>query len=91
MLNRCVEGEITTCWECPVLAKCASISNIAGDGIQLFFGDCRSSTQECTPADESSIAFAVSLAVDEMDNIYFSDQGNNRIRRSDSASAQGPL
>ena len=78
-----MEGEVTSCLECPVLSKCASISNVAGNGIQLFYGDCRTATQECAAADASSIAFAVSLAVDEMDNIYFSDQGNNRIRTSD--------
>ncbi|CAE7908805.1 SOQ1 [Symbiodinium sp. KB8] len=83
VLDRCMEGEVTSCLECPVLSKCASISNVAGNGIQLFYGDCRTATQECAAADASSIAFAVSLAVDEMDNIYFSDQGNNRIRMLD--------
>lgn len=83
VLDRCMEGKVTSCLECPVLSKCASNSNVAGNGIQLFYGDCRTATQECAAADASSIAFAVSLAVDEMDNIYFSDHGNNRIRMLD--------
>ena len=86
LLDRCIEGEVTSCRECPWLARCATIRNIGGNGIQLFYGDCRSSAQTCVSADESSIAFAVSLAIDEMDNIYFSDQGNNRIRSSKSIS-----
>ena len=52
---------------------------MAGDGLQIFYGDCRGGSS-CVPATESSFGFAVSIAVDQQNNVYFSDQGNNRIR-----------
>jgi len=52
---------------------------VAGDGLQIFYGDCRGGSS-CVPATESSFGFAVSIAVDQQNNVYFSDQGNNRIR-----------
>ena len=53
---------------------------MAGDGLQIFYGDCRGGDGRCVPATESSFGFAVSIAVDQQNNVYFSDQGNNRIR-----------
>lgn len=52
---------------------------MAGDGLQIFYGDCGGGSS-CVPATESSFGFAVSIAVDQQNNVYFSDQGNNRIR-----------
>ena len=53
---------------------------MAGDGLQIFYGDCRGGDGRCVPATESSFGFAVSIAVDQQNNVYFSDEGNNRIR-----------
>jgi len=81
----CVVGETTDCAECIHQRKCAVIATIAGDGAEAFWGDCRSvGGAACSTADKASIAFAVSLAIDEQDNLYIADQGNNRIRMMDS-------
>eukprot|EP00931_Biecheleriopsis_adriatica_P060615 TRINITY_DN36412_c0_g2_i1.p1 TRINITY_DN36412_c0_g2~~TRINITY_DN36412_c0_g2_i1.p1 ORF type:complete len:1215 (+),score=190.73 TRINITY_DN36412_c0_g2_i1:85-3729(+) len=79
-LMDCVQSGVTTCDQCNLQRECALIHTVAGDGVQAFLGDCRSSSQGCLSADSSSLAFPVSLAIDEKDNLYIADAGNNRIR-----------
>eukprot|EP00438_Fugacium_kawagutii_P009431 Skav202042 [mRNA] locus=scaffold1138:321323:326719:- [translate_table: standard] len=80
--NRCLSSSVTSCLECPTRQVCAGIKDLAGDGLQIFYGDCRSGSS-CIPATESSLGFAVSIALDQQNNVFFSDQGNNRIRMLD--------
>mmetsp|Transcript_12053 Transcript_12053/g.21393 ORF Transcript_12053/g.21393 Transcript_12053/m.21393 type:complete len:1218 (+) Transcript_12053:77-3730(+) len=80
----CSIGHATDCSECSRQRKCATISTLAGNGAEGFHGDCRTVGGDvCSTADKASLAFAVSLAIDEQDNLYIADQGNNRIRMMD--------
>jgi uncharacterized protein (TIGR03437 family) len=52
------------------------ITTVAGNGFQGYSGD-------GGPATHASLYLPVSLAVDPAGNIYFSDQGNNVVRKVD--------
>eukprot|EP00418_Pyrodinium_bahamense_P004952 CAMPEP_0179013624 /NCGR_PEP_ID=MMETSP0796-20121207/1825_1 /TAXON_ID=73915 /ORGANISM="Pyrodinium bahamense, Strain pbaha01" /LENGTH=1076 /DNA_ID=CAMNT_0020709139 /DNA_START=45 /DNA_END=3273 /DNA_ORIENTATION=+ len=56
---------------------------MVGDGIRAFLGDCRSpggNSRRCLAGKEASLAFPVSIAIDDEDNLYIADYGNNRVR-----------
>mmetsp|Transcript_72487 Transcript_72487/g.207982 ORF Transcript_72487/g.207982 Transcript_72487/m.207982 type:complete len:1137 (-) Transcript_72487:199-3609(-) len=77
-MGMCMKGPRTTCEQCAHQQRCAMISAVVGDGIRAFQGDCRSST--CSAAALASLSYPSSLAIDEQDNLYIADHGNNRIR-----------
>eukprot|EP00933_Yihiella_yeosuensis_P072463 TRINITY_DN8084_c0_g2_i1.p1 TRINITY_DN8084_c0_g2~~TRINITY_DN8084_c0_g2_i1.p1 ORF type:complete len:1208 (+),score=188.14 TRINITY_DN8084_c0_g2_i1:226-3849(+) len=79
--GKCMKGARTDCLECPYMRRCSSISDLVGNGDPVFRGDCRPHTGlTCATAKEASLSSPVSVAIDEQDNIYIADQGNNRIR-----------
>ena len=58
-----------------------TITTIAGSGEHLHNGF----SGDGGPAVEAQLSFPTGLAVDEAGNVYIADQGNDRIRKVDSA------
>jgi len=85
-LEKCVLNADTNCADCPNQPKCAYIETAIGDGFQDFVGDCvHLDTSHCLQARKVSLSNPVSIAVDEYDNIYIADYGNNRVRMVNAA------
>jgi hypothetical protein len=86
--KRCMKRQTTRCSHCPHQLKCATSANVVGDGLQDFVGDCPYKNQQslCSVATKSSLAFPTMIAVDEDNNIYLTDHGNNRVRMVEAAS-----
>lgn len=80
--GQCTKGEMTTCAECPFQMRCAPIVTIVGDGLRAFAGDCRHvvTSDQCMLARDARLSYPTAIALDEMDNLYFADYGNNRVR-----------
>jgi DNA-binding beta-propeller fold protein YncE len=78
----CMKKSQTGCEECMKQRKCASIVTATGDGLRDFEGDCvyPGQTSMCLSSTDASLAFPGAIAIDDDDNIYVADHGNNRIR-----------
>ena len=59
-------------------ASTGIITTVAGNGTQGYAGD-------GGPATSAELSYPGTLAIDSADNLYFSDQFNNRIRKVDAA------
>src|SRR6202011_2399609 len=59
-----------------VSAATGIITTVAGSGTQGFSGD-------GGPATSAALYYPGTIAIDSADNLYFSDQFNNRIRKVD--------
>src|SRR5665213_2174444 len=67
-----------TCYLLPAICAAQIISTVAGTGTQGYSGDGGQATN-------AELNYPTGIAFDAVGNLYFSDQGNNRIRMVNTA------
>lgn len=79
--DMCLRGVRTTCEKCPQQRRCAQITAIVGDGVRGLQQQCGigSDAALCSKAVSASLSYPSSIALDDLDNLYIADNGNNVI------------